>query len=110
MKPIIRVSVGHDGAHFAADWDLEKIEVQEILNDGEDIYGSTLQFKEWSFELQLFPTIAHGPSFKAPAVVGTQMLHMICTWYVHDMYMICTWYVYDIGKIISNDFESLINV
>ena len=45
MKPIIRVSVGHDGAHFAADWDLEKIEVQEILNDGEDIYGPTLQFK-----------------------------------------------------------------
>ena len=49
MKPIIRVSVGHDGAHFAADWDLEKIEVQEILNDGEDIYGPTLQFKERSF-------------------------------------------------------------
>ena len=97
MKPIIRVSVGHDGAHFAADWDLEKIEVQEILNDGEDIYGSTLQFKEWSSELQLFPTIAHGPSFKAPAVVGTHM-------YPH-MYP-----VYDIGKIISNDFQSLINV
>ena len=49
MKPIIRVSVGHDGAHFAADWDLEKIEVQEILNDGEDIYGPTLQFKGRSF-------------------------------------------------------------
>ena len=55
MKPIIRVSVGHDGAHFAADWDLEKIEVQEILNDGEDIYGPTLQFKAWSFKLsQIF--------------------------------------------------------
>ena len=50
MKPIIRVSVGHDGAHFAADWDLEKIEVQEILNDGEDIYGPTLQFKVRSFK------------------------------------------------------------
>ena len=55
MKPIIRVSVGHDGAHFAADWDLEKIEVQEILNDGEDIYGPTLQFKERSFRHKSCP-------------------------------------------------------
>ena len=44
MGEIVKVKVGHNGKGSGSEWQLDKIEIQRVPNEGQEILGDTTTF------------------------------------------------------------------